>query len=141
MKEEKDNIQKIVDSVKKDDSQKERDPIFFFVGAILLIIGIFILSRKVIVSTWIASFNVLGYNLTSGLLIFPLIFGIIWMFYNPKSLGAKILSGTGAIFLIVAVIMSVHIHLSSMSLFDYILIIGMIAAGSGMLLRYFFKHK
>ena len=46
MKEEKDNIQKIVDDIKKDEPQKERDPLFFVIGAVLLAIGVFILSRK-----------------------------------------------------------------------------------------------
>lgn len=141
MEEKKDTIQEIVNNAKKNTPTKEKDPINFVVGAALLVIGLFILSKKVIVSTGFASFTLLGYDFTSGLLVFPLIFGLIWMAYNPKALGAKILTGLGALFVVVAVIMSIHIHMLPMSLFDYILIIGMIAVGIGMLLRYYFKKK
>ena len=51
MKEEKDNIQKIVDDIKKDEPQKERDPLFFVIGAVLLAIEVFILSRKIVETT------------------------------------------------------------------------------------------
>lgn len=136
---EKDTIQKIIDDVKKDEPRKERNPIFFIIGAVLLIIGVFILSRKIIVTNSFATFSILGHDFTSGLLLFPLIFGIIWLFYDTKSIGAKILTAIGILLVIVSVIMSIHIHLTMMTLFDYIIIIGMIAAGIGFLLRYYFK--
>ncbi|MBO5478040.1 MAG: hypothetical protein J6A15_09875 [Clostridia bacterium] len=140
MKEEKDNIQKIVDSVKTD-SKRVKNPMDFVIGALLLIVGIFFLSRKVVVTTGFAAFSFFGYNLTSGLLVFPLIFGLIWIFYNPKSIGAKILTAVGAIFIVAGIIMNTSIHLLRMTLFDYIVIIGTIAAGIGILLRYYFKRS
>ena len=42
-KDEKSTIEKIVDDVKKNTPEKERDPLHFIVGALLLIIGLFIL--------------------------------------------------------------------------------------------------
>lgn len=141
MKEEKDNIQKIVDSVNKTETKKEKNPIDFVVGALLLVLGIFFLSRKVVVTTGFASFSFFGYNLTSGLLVFPLIFGLIWVFYNPKSIGAKVLTAIGAIFIVAGIIMNTSIHMLRMTLFDYIVIIATIAAGIGMLLRYYFKRS
>lgn len=141
MKEEKDNIQKIVDDIKKNKPEKERDPLFLIIGAILLAIGLFILSRKIMVTSGFFGYNLLGFHMGFGLVILPLIFGIIWMFYNPKSIWAKILSILGAIFIIVSVIMNTGIHLMAMSLYDYIIIVGMIAAGIGLLFRYYFKKK
>ena len=129
MKNEKSTIEKVIEDSKKNTVEKERDPLFFLLGAVLVIIGLFLLSRKVLVTTGFASFTLWGYDFTSGLLVFPLIFGLIWLFYNPKSIGAKILS----------IISSIHISLRPMTLYDYIIIIGMIAAGIGMLLRYYFK--
>ncbi len=141
MKEEKDNIQKIVDDIKKNKPEKERDPLFLIIGAILLAIGLFILSRKIMVTSGFFGYNLWGFHMGFGLVILPLIFGIIWMFYNPKSIWAKILSILGAIFIIVSVIMNTGIHLMAMSLYDYIIIVGMIAAGIGLLFRYYFKKK
>jgi len=37
--------------------------------------------------------------------------------------------------------MNTNIHLTAMTLYDYILIVGMIAIGFGMLFRYYFKKK
>lgn len=141
MKEEKDNIQKIVDDIKRDKPEKERDPLFLVIGAILLAIGLFILSRKIMVTSGFFGYTLWGFHMGFGLVIFPLIFGIIWMFYNPKSIWAKILSILGAIFIIVSTIMNTGIHLMAMSLYDYIIIVGMIAAGIGLLFRYYFKKK
>lgn len=140
-KDEKSTIEKIVDDVKKNTPEKERDPLYFVVGAILLIIGLFILSRKITVTSGFFGFSVWGFNVGFGLVILPLIFGIIWMFYNPKSLWAKILSAVGGILIVVSVIMSTGIYLQHMTLFDYIIIIGLIAAGIGLLFRYYFKRK
>ena len=128
MEEKKSTIEKVLEETKKNNPPKERDPLFFLAGAALLIIGLFILSKNILVTTGFASFTLWGYNLTSGLLVFPLIFGLIWLFYNPKT-----------VIIIIAVISSIHISLMHMTLYDYVLIIGMIAAGIGMLLRYYFK--
>jgi len=43
MKEEKDNIQKIVDDIKKNKPEKERDPLFLIIGAILKLFFIHLL--------------------------------------------------------------------------------------------------
>ena len=139
-KDEKSTIEKIVDDVKKNTPEKERDPLHFIVGA-LLIIGLFILSRKINVVSGFFGFNVWGFSIGFGLVILPLIFGIIWMFYNPKSLWAKILSAVGGILIVVSVIMNTGITLQHMTLFDYKIIIGLIAAGIGLLFRYYFKKK
>lgn len=141
MKDEKDNIQKIVDDIKKDDPQKERNPLYLVIGAIILAIGVFILSRKIVVTSGFLGYTLWGFHMGFGLIVLPLIFGIVWLFYNPKSIWAKILSVLGVIFILVSVIMNTGIHLVSMTLYDYILIIGLIAAGIGLLLRYYFKKK
>ncbi len=115
---EKNTIEKIMEDVKKDNTKKEKNPLFFLIGAVLLIIGVFILSRKIVVTNSFATFSLFGYDFTSGLLLFPLIFGIIWLFYDMKSIGAKILTALGILLVIVSVIMSIHIHLTVMTLFD-----------------------
>ena len=66
---------------------------------------------------------------------------IIWYFFKPKSTIAKIIITLGVIFIVLAIIMSLRINFLTTSLFDYILIIGMEAAGSGLLLRTVFKKK
>ncbi len=71
----------------------------------------------------------------------PLIIGIIWYFFNSKSIIPKIIITLSVIFIIVTIIMSVRINFVTTSMFDYILIFGMVGAGSGLLLKTLFKKE
>jgi hypothetical protein len=136
---------------KKEDSKSEKlnllykeegnDALYFFLGIILLAAGLFMLSKRVMVhSSWyIWSFG--GFDLSSGTVTIPLIIGIIWYFVKPKSVIPKIIITLGVVFIIVAIIMSIRINFVTTSMFDYILIFGMAAAGSGLLLRTVFKKR
>ena len=118
-----------------------QNPSQFFIGLILLAVGLFMLSKRVIVhSNWF-SWRIGFFDVSSGMLVIPLIIGIIWFFYNNKSWGAKILMILGGIFIVVAIIMSVSITFVTTSMYDYIIIIALIAAGAGLLLRAFFKKS
>lgn len=113
----------------------------FFIGIILLGVGLFMLSKRVMVhSNWF-SWNIGGFNFSSGLVTIPLIIGIIWQFYNPKSVIPKFIITLGAIFIIITIIMSIRINFITTSMFEYIIIIGMIAAGAGLLLKTLFRKK
>ena len=124
-------------TIEKKDSH---DLLLFFVGIILLGVGLFMLSQRVVVHTsW--GFRLWGMDITSGLVIVPLIIGIIWQFVNPKSIIAKIFMVLGAVIIVAAIIMSVRINFVATSLYEYILIIGMSAAGAGLLLRVLFRKR
>ena len=128
----------------KDSKTNENTALTFFIGIILLGVGLFIFTNQVSVSSsWYSwDFFTFGrYNFSNGLTVFPLIIGIIMLFYNTKSKIAKIITILGAIFIILTVIMGINIRFEKTTLYTYILIIGMIAAGSGMLLRVFFGKK
>ena len=124
-----------------------QDLLLFFIGIILLGAGLFLLSKRVMVtSSWyiwhfgsIGGFG--GFDLSSGTVTIPLIIGIIWFFFNPKSIIPKIIITLSVIFIVLTIIMSVRLHFVATSLFDYILIFGMAAAGSGLLLRVLFKKN
>ncbi len=136
---------------KKEDSKSEKlnllykeegnDALYFFLGIILLAAGLFMLSKRVMVhSSWyIWSFG--GFDLSSGTVTIPLIIGIIWYFFNSKSVIPKVIITISVIFLILSIIMGIRINFVTTSLFDYILIFGMAAAGAGLLLKSMFKKK
>lgn len=99
------------------------------------------LSKRVMVhSSWYV-WRIGSFDLSSGTVTIPLIIGIIWYFFNSKSIIPKILITLSVIFIIVTIIMSVRINFVTTSMFDYILIFGMAAAGSGLLLKTLFKKK
>ncbi len=137
--------------LKKENEQKSNlqstnysgnDVLSLFLGIILLGAGLFILSKRVVVSSGWYIWRFGSFDLSSGTITIPLIIGIIWFFFNNKSIIAKIIITLSIIFIIVSIIMSVRLYFISTSLFDYILIFGMSAAGSGLLLKFFFqKHN
>ena len=117
------------------------DLLQFFIGIVLLGAGLFMLSKRVMVhSSWYV-WQIGGFDLSSGTVTIPLIIGIIWYFINNKSIEAKILIVLSVVFIIVSIIMSIRINFVTTSMFDYILIFGMVAAGTGLLLKTLFKKR
>lgn len=113
----------------------------FFIGVILLGAGLFMLSKRVMVhSSWYV-WRIGGFDLSSGTITIPLIIGIIWYFFNSKSIAPKIIITLSVIFIVLSIIMSVRINFVTTSMFDYVLIFGMSAAGSGLLLKTLFKKR
>lgn len=113
----------------------------FFIGIVLLGTGLFMLSKRVMVhSSWFI-WSIGGFDLSSGTVIIPLIIGIIWYCINSKSMIPKIIITLSIIFIVLTIIMSVRINFVPTSLFDYILMFVMVAAGSGLLLKTLFWKK
>ena len=114
-----------------ENKKDEGNPLMeLIIGIALLAAGLFMFSKRIIVNTgW--------YTWRIG----SLIIGIIWYFYNPKSIISKVIMGLGAGFIVLSVIMSVSINFVATSMYDYILILGMVGAGLGLLLRYISRRK
>ena len=126
----------------KDKKQSDENELLqFFAGIILLGVGLFMLSKRVMVHSGWHSWRVGGFDLSSGTITIPLIIGIIWYFVNSKSIAPKIIITLSSIFIVVSIIMSVRINFVTTSLFDYILIFGMSAAGAGLLIKTLFKKR
>ena len=132
---------------KKDENQskpttpKSVDFSQIFIGILLLGIGLYILSTRVIVhSNWYV-WRIGNLDISSGAVTIPLIIGVIWCVIDPKSIIAKILTTLSAIFIVVSIILSVRLNFISTSLFIYILIFGLIAVGSGLLLKNLFRKS
>lgn len=121
--------------------KEKDDALDFFIGLILLGAGLFMLSKRVVVHSGWYGWRIGNFDLSTGTVTIPLIIGIIWYFFNSKSIVPKIIITLSVIFIVVSIIMSVRINFVATSLFDYILIFGMAAAGSGLLLRGTFRKK
>ena len=128
-------------NLKEPKKRSENELLQFFIGIVLIGVGLFMLSKRVMVhSSWYI-WRIGGFDLSSGTVTIPLIIGIIWYFFNNKSIVPKILIVLGIIFIVATIIMSVRINFVTTSMFDYILIFGMTAAGSGLLLKTLFKKR
>ncbi len=126
---------------KTDNNSGKNELLQFFLGIILLGLGLFLLSRRVMVSSSWYIWRIGSFDLSSGLVTVPLIIGIIWYFFDSKSIIPKIIITLGVIFIVATIIMSIRIYFVTTSMYEYILIIGMAAAGAGLLLKTLFKKK
>ena len=117
-------------------NREEENPLLeMIIGVVLLASGLFMLSKRVIVHTGWYMWRIGNFDLSSGTIIIPLLIGIIWYFYNPKSIMAKAIIGLSIVFIVISIIMSVRFNLIATSMFDYVLILGMAAAGVGLILK------
>ncbi|MBD5541099.1 MAG: hypothetical protein HDR00_07870 [Lachnospiraceae bacterium] len=108
----------------------------FLAGFVMLTSGLFIFSQKVVVySSFLGGFSMGGMRMTSGLIVVPLVAGIVWMFVSGASFPSKILTGVGILLILVSVIASTNIHLTSMTLYDWILLLVLIFGGAALLAK------
>ena len=68
----------------------------------------------------------------SGLIVVPLIIGIVWMFVSGANFASKVFTVLAVIIIIASVVMTTNIHLSAMTLYDWILILVLIFGGAGL---------
>jgi len=113
----------------------------FFVGLLLLGAGLYMISNQVSVSSSFGWFRVGGVSIPFGMTTVPLIIGIIWMFVKPDSVIPKIVIVLGVLFILVSIIMSVRLYFARTTLYEYILMFGMTAAGIGLMLRTLFAPR
>mgnify|MGYP006892290737 CR=1 FL=1 len=85
-------------------------------------------------SSWFGygGFSVAGIRISSGLVIVPLIIGIIWMFAT-SSFASKVFTAISVILILAAVILNTDIRLVTMSLYEWVLILVLIFGGAGLL--------
>lgn len=140
-KKDKTNSEKLNTEKNNDANKTQYDPLQFFIGIILLGIGLFMLSKRVIVHSGWYIWRIGSFDLSSGTVVIPLIIGIIWYFANPKSIASKIIITLGVMFIVATIIMSVRISFVTTSMFDYVLILVMAAAGAGLLLKNVFAKR
>ena len=81
-----------------------------------------------------------GMQISAGATLIPLIVGIIWLFFNPKSVGAKIVAIIGAAIIVAGILMSIRFYVRPTSLYVFILVFVLIAGGCGLLARVFFAR-
>lgn len=137
----KEELKELRDDMKETKNENSNEMLQFFLGIIMLGAGLFMLSKRVMVhSSWYI-WKIGSFDLSSGLVTVPLIIGIIWQFYNSKSVIPKIIITLGIVFIIATIIMSIKISFVTTSMFDYIIIMGLAAAGSGLLLKTLFRKK
>jgi len=115
----------------------------FFIGFIMMCGGFYMLLNSIHVSSHFgmgtrmygASMFGSNFNITSGMIMFPFMFGVGMVFYNAKNwIGWLLLVGSLTA-LIFGVISSIQFSFRHMTAFDLIMIIVLGVGGLGLFLR------
>lgn len=115
----------------------------FLAGLAMLIAGLFILSQKVMVSSGFFGygFRLGGFHMGNGLIMVPFIIGVIWMFASEGSFVSKVFTAAAVLIVVIAIIMTTHISLVHITLYEWALILILIFGGAGLLARILFAGR
>ena len=119
--------------------KRRRNPLGqFVIGMVMLAAGLYWFMSNVTVSTYFG-FHIWGYRLGAGLVVVPFIAGIIWLFLNVDSMGAKILTVVGVVIILAAVISNIRFIFRATSLYVYLIMLILIFGGAALVGQVLFR--
>ena len=98
----------------------------------MLVAGGYWFLTSVTVTTGFYGITLGNFRINGGLVVVPFIAGIIWLFLNFDSIGAKILTGLGLLIILASVIMSTRFIFQSRSLYEYLIMLVLIFGGAAL---------
>ena len=104
----------------------------FLAGSAMVVAGGYLLLTRVTVTSGLWEFW--GYN-AFGLSLVPLLVGIGLLFFDGRSLVGWLLTAAGALIILVGIIANLRVYFRATSLFDTLLILGLLAGGLGLVAR------
>jgi len=115
----------------------------FFIGLIMMCGGFYMLLNAINVTSSFGmgmrlyGFSAVGgqYNITSGMVMIPFMFGVGLIFYNGRNILGWVLSIGSIAALIFGVISSIRFSFRTMTSFDLIVILVLAMGGLGLFLR------
>lgn len=115
----------------------------FFIGLIMMCGGFYMLLNAITVTSnfgmgmRLYGFSAMGgqYNITSGMIMIPFMFGVGLIFYNGRNFLGWLLAIGSVTGLIFGVISSIRFSFRTMSSFDLIVILVLAIGGLGLFLR------
>src|SRR5918911_61285 len=109
----------------------------FFGGLLLTIVGGYLVLNQVQVTSSFTFFGLWGWNRQAGfgLTMLPLLIGVGVLFFDGKSKLGWILAIGGLLTILAAVLMSLSIQWAPTTLFNTLLMFGLLAGGMGLIAR------
>jgi len=107
----------------------------FLLGLAMAIAGGYLLMNQVTVHGGYWSFGGWGYGQSFGLTLLPLLAGIGFLFFDGKSPVGWVLTGAGGLIIVVGIIVNLQIHFQATSLYNTLLILGLLFGGLGLIFR------
>ena len=125
--------------------KKQSNPLLEFVmGFLLLGGGLYWIFNSFVVSfSWGSIWGSMGIGapLATGLMLVPLFIGIGLAFFIEKKTLPGIVIALGVLIILITLITSVRFRPVTASLWQYVLMFGMVAAGAGLLAKSLFKKS
>lgn len=109
----------------------------FVIGLVIAAIGGYLLLNQVTVTTGFWAFW--GYH-TFGLTLLPLLAGIGWLFFDGRSTFGWLLVILGTAIIFVGIIANLHIYFRPTSLFNTLIMLGLLVGGLGLIARALRAH-
>lgn len=116
----------------------------FFIGLIMLGVGLFWLFQRTTVATsgiFGGALTIGHFTVPNGTVIIPLFIGILLLFFMDNRIFGWIVTVLGLAIIVLAIIMSVRIRFNDTSMFEYVMMFFLIGGGSGLLLRVLFRSR
>lgn len=104
----------------------------FTVGLIMSAVGAYLLTQQVTVTT--AGWLLFGMN-AFGLSLLPFLAGVALLFFDAGSWLGRILVMVGLAIIFAGILMNMTIYFQATSLFNTLMMLGLLAGGLGLLLR------
>jgi hypothetical protein len=104
----------------------------FLGGRAMLVAGGYLLLTHVTVTS--PSWRFWGFN-AFGLSLVPLLVGVGILFFNGRSVAGWLLTAAGGLIILVGIIANLGIYFQPSSLFDTLIMLGLIAGGVGLVAR------
>ncbi len=141
LEEEQKQLLRQIESGKSYTPKKQKNELLqFFIGLLLLGGGLFWIFQSVKVSTtWGSFYRLGGFSVPNGAVIIPLLIGIVMLFLMDRKIFGWIVTAIGILVILITIIMSVRLYFVSTSLYEYVLMFGAVAVGSGLVLKALFK--
>ena len=119
--------------------KKRRNPLAqFMIGMVMLAAGLYWFLSNVTVMTHFG-FQLWNFRVGAGLIVVPFIAGIIWLFVNVDSFGAKLLTALGIVVILASIIANIQFIFRATSLYAYLIMLILIFGGAALVGQVLFR--
>ena len=119
--------------------KNRRNPLAqFMIGMVMLAAGLYWFLSNVTVMTHFG-FQLWNFRVGAGLIVVPFIAGIIWLFVNVDSFGAKLLTVLGIVVILASIIANIQFIFRATSLYVYLIMLILIFGGAALVGQVLFR--
>jgi hypothetical protein len=115
----------------------------FVVGFALLVLGGYLLLSRVVVTS--GAGGLFGWtffgHMSFGVTLIPLFLGVALLFFDGRSVVGWLLTAAGALLIFGAILADMHLYFRPTSLVETLIVMLMIAAGLGLIIRSLREHR